>query len=185
MTKITPELIDKHREINIYDHWYEFVYEDFINDMKKQGVVVDNIMFSGFWSQGDGACFEGYVEDVTKLMNMNEYPVVEEFLEEGGQVEFKLTHGGHYYHENSVDIDLYNDNYYDLRFMDTPTEFHQEVVTALDRVLQPEIDEMYNDAVDVLRGHMRQLYRKLDQEYEHLTSDEQVKEALIANDIGE
>jgi len=69
--------------------------------------------------------------------------------------------------------------------LETPTEFHQEVVNALDGILQPEIDKMYSDAVDVLRGHMKQLYSKLEKEYEHLTSDDLVEEAIKANDIGE
>jgi hypothetical protein len=185
MIKITPELLDEHREINVYDQWHEFVYSDFIDDMKKKGVVVENILFSGFWSQGDGACFEGYVDDVSKLLDMSEYPEATKFLAVGGQIEFKVTHSGHYYHEMCTDIDLYNDNYYDLRFMETPTEFHQEVVNALDGILQPEIDKMYSDAVDVLRGHMKQLYSKLEKEYEHLTSDDLVEEAIKANDIGE
>jgi hypothetical protein len=32
---------------------------------------------------------------------------------------------------------------------------------------------------------MRQLYSKLEKEYEHLTSDDLVEEAIKANDIGE
>jgi len=185
MIKIAPELLDEHREINVYDQWYEFVYSDFIDDMKKRGVEVENILFSGFCSQGDGACFEGYVDDVAKLLDMSEYPEATKLLKAGGQIEFKVTHSGHYYHELCTAIDLDNDSYYDLQFMNTPTEFHHEVINALDGVLQLEVDKMYNDAVDVLRGHMRQLYKTLEKEYVHLTSDELVEEAIIANDIGE
>jgi hypothetical protein len=34
---------------------------------------------------------------------------------------------------------------------------------------------------EVFRNHMRQLYRDLEAEYEHLTSDELVWETIVAN----
>lgn len=48
-----------------YD-WWEFVYEQADTAAKHLGIDIDRkgkhtpaIYFSGFWSQGDGACFEG------------------------------------------------------------------------------------------------------------------------------
>ncbi len=38
---------------------------------------------------------------------------------------------------------------------------------------------------DTLKDHMRNLYRKLEQEYDYLTTDEAVRETVIANDLND
>ena len=40
--------------------WWEFIYDDAKNLGKCIGLRIDNIYFSGFYSQGDGCCFSGY-----------------------------------------------------------------------------------------------------------------------------
>src|SRR3546814_8954850 len=62
-----------------YD-WFDFVYEDFERVCAIVGVRLDTVQvrligggtrqepcirFSGFWNQGDGACFEGRSEEHT------------------------------------------------------------------------------------------------------------------------
>lgn len=42
-----------------YD-WYDFIFEDATTVGKCMGIDVENILFTGFNSQGDGACFEGH-----------------------------------------------------------------------------------------------------------------------------
>jgi hypothetical protein len=39
--------------------WSECTIDDAKEIGKLLGMDIDNIYFSGFWSQGDGACFEG------------------------------------------------------------------------------------------------------------------------------
>ena len=71
-----PELSDAakenarswYRELGPHDDWWDAVYEDFERICDILGVRLMGggtrqkpcIWFSGFWSQGDGACFEGY-----------------------------------------------------------------------------------------------------------------------------
>ena len=43
-----------------YDPHYSHIYDEFILEMSEQygaDINVDDIQWSGFWSQGDGACF--------------------------------------------------------------------------------------------------------------------------------
>ena len=43
-----------------YDPHYSHIYDEFILEMSEQygaDISVDDIQWSGFWSQGDGACF--------------------------------------------------------------------------------------------------------------------------------
>ncbi len=78
-----PELSDAakekarswYRELGPHDDWWDAVYEDFERVCEILGIRLKTtpvrlmgggtrakpcIWFSGFWSQGDGACFEGY-----------------------------------------------------------------------------------------------------------------------------
>jgi hypothetical protein len=55
------KIIEKFSDIDTDYEWNEFVLEDFIEKTSKLGFNISNndIQFSGFHSQGDGASFEG------------------------------------------------------------------------------------------------------------------------------
>lgn len=41
------------------DDWFDSVYDGFREDLALLGIEVDEMYFTGFWSQGDGASFSG------------------------------------------------------------------------------------------------------------------------------
>lgn len=52
------------------DYWYEYVYEDFKDELKNEyGFEADDISFSGFWNQGDGASFTGEFVDPIEVVD--------------------------------------------------------------------------------------------------------------------
>ncbi|MFA7254446.1 MAG: hypothetical protein WC107_07930 [Patescibacteria group bacterium] len=51
--------IEDYRQDGFYYEWWDAVYEDARQIGEILGIEIDNIYFSGFSSQGDGACFEG------------------------------------------------------------------------------------------------------------------------------
>ena len=56
--KQKEKIIDKNYDINVSDEfWYEYLHEEFENKLKSLGFYKIEIYFSGFSSQGDGACF--------------------------------------------------------------------------------------------------------------------------------
>ena len=64
-TTYTPQqlaLIDEHRDWNVDggSDWWQPTFEDFVDVAKAFGIAIDfdDIQFSGFWSQGDGASFK-------------------------------------------------------------------------------------------------------------------------------
>lgn len=179
--KPTEKQLEKYREWNVDFDWYENTYEDFTTAMKLKGVSVNEIYFSGFWSQGDGACFDGDVWDITKLVDMNDYPTVTALLAEDGEVSASITQSGHYYHEMCTEHSFESDTFEQVR--DAPTEFHESIIEALDKVLDDEIENLETEVVDTLRESMRTLYKSLQTEYEHRTSDEQVTEAILEFDL--
>ena len=61
-TRRKDQLLEANRDVNVQFDWWTSTYESFVEDCRAIGIEVDpeRIHFSGFWSQGDGACFEGH-----------------------------------------------------------------------------------------------------------------------------
>jgi hypothetical protein len=181
---VTQELIEKYRQINVDHNWWEFLEEDFTARMALKGIEVQQMYFSGFWSQGDGACFAGRLSNPLRFLRKHfpkDYPTARLVIKHGGDVNISCTHSGHYYHENCTSFSIGYDEPNNV--MEQPTEFHEHVVQALTDKMDKEMECFAEQAEQVFKGYMRQLYRELEQEYEHLTSDEAVVETIIANDL--
>lgn len=185
---IAESLIEKHRHINVeHVEWWDSEYECFKQDMAEVGIEVDNIYFSGFWSQGDGACFEGKIDNlqlfIDKHFKPNQYIAIRKLMEHGGSVYLTVKHRGHYYHENSTCFSVDCDNFADT--LDQPTETHEQVATALDMALTQDMIDFESESVAIFKGYMKKLYRDLERDYDHLTSDKAVKETIEANNLQE
>jgi hypothetical protein len=179
-------LIEKYRHINVdHDDWWDYIYGNFKKRMSEQGILVTDMYFSGFCSQGDGACFEGWIENtplfLEKHCKPDEYPMIRKLLACGGTCSIKSEHRGHYSHEYCVWFDVTADELW--RLLPTPTEFHEQVVKTWDSQLEYELPDFENDAKEVFRRYMRELYYELSTEYDYLTSDEIVWEAIQANEL--
>lgn len=162
------------------NHW-EFVFDDAARvadilgiDLRQRPVKLMNgstrydpcIYFSGFWSQGDGACFEGtyrYAKGAAK--KIREYAPQDERLhriaDELQAVQRRnfyrliasMSHHGHM----SVEVEDSEDRYRD-------------------------IGSAEEDIRDLMRSFADWIYRQLEKEYEYQTSDEAVDEAITANE---
>ena len=176
-----------YRETAIDPDWYDFVCADFEAicgilglDLKTRTVRLMGggtrqkpcLYFRGFWSQGDGACFEGvYTHE--------------------RQAPAKIRHHA------PQDIDLHRiadtlqaiqrRNFYRLR-----AEIHHRgfychehcMVISVERD-SPTGQDMTADTEDIVMEALRDLarwfYRQLEREYAFQTSDEAVDEAMTAN----
>lgn len=187
------EILDKHRNYNT-EHldWWDCIYDDFKNDMDAIGIEVQRIYFSGFWSQGDGACFEGRVfswEDFLPSLGHTDPALIT--LANHSHWAFGVEHKGHYYHENCTRFNTClatldcNDALDEEEFAQVFSPYKSEIQTAAWMALiadykREDLEEQFTEA---FKGHMRDLYSRLEIEYDHLTSDESVLEALDANDM--
>ncbi len=178
-------LLEKHRYINTeYDTWWDCVEADFIEDMKKVGIAVDRIYFSGFWSQGDGACFVGSLDNALTYLDhhhQGQYPMIRKLLEHGGIVSAFSYSGHRYYHSRSASISVEADLLDTI--IDCPTDFHLDVVEAWQRELDIEMADFEKDVTEQWRSYMDDLYRNLEKEYDYLTSDEAVWDTIEANEL--
>ena len=179
---------DWYREQGLDHEWYGFVLEDFLEIATILGVAIRNedagksreqdkrgprIFFSGFSSQGDGACFEGtYGHEKGGLRKIREHAPNDEVLHAIArdlhdvqqrnfyQIQGIIRHRGLYCHEYTMNLELerINDTGQDL------TEDAEQVVT------------------EAMRRLARWLYRQLESSYEALTTAEAVDEIIEAND---
>jgi hypothetical protein len=187
-SKVTPEqrsaLVERHRYINVgHDDWYDCVYSGFKEDMKAVGIDVKQMYFSGFCSQGDGACFIGNLDNAQTYLDhhhKDQYPMIRKLIEAGGGVYVSCNHSGRYYHENCTSFWVDSDCLHGV--LPAPTEFHDQIVAQWAKQMANEIDDFEEDVIEQWRSYMQDLYRKLEAEYDHLTSDEVVWETIEANE---
>jgi len=181
---------EEFREGNMDYDWWENTYADVaqcaailgieINtryDKNPKGETVPRgpeILFSGFWSQGDGACFEGtysWAKGCAKAIK--KYAPKDEELHRIGRelssLQRKLNrsavatmrHSGHYYHSGCMSVDVSSD--WDKAQDYVPGGWEDQLTK-------------------LMRDFANWIYRQLETEYDWLNADEQVDEAIMANE---
>ena len=198
--KYSEEFIEKHRHINVDHEWWDAVYEDFNRVCEILGIELDKRepSFSGFWSQGDGASWtgryranglnldtsSGYVAIYDQApAKMREYAPLDETLH---SIADELCLLGRIYHPVYAKIERpYGGNYVHSNTMYvTEWEYYDEEIgfEGVDTEIAHHIEETL---IAQFRALADWLYEQLEDEYDHLTSDEVVIETLEANEIEE
>lgn len=183
--EMKQELLEKYYDINVDHDWWDCVYEDFKTDMLEKGIRVDEINFSGFWSQGDGASFIGIINnpDMAKFMDAHDlssrYPAARYFCQFDEVWVNLYRNSSRYCHENTVSISLHDTtgNPYD----EGGTRW--DIYDTMQTLFDTEYAQLELDCEEILRGYMQDLYRKLGKEYEYLTSEEVVWDTIVANEL--
>lgn len=165
-------VIENLHNINVDFQWWGFCMDDCKEIAALMGIDIENIYFSGFWSQGDGACFEGeynYRKQSVKLikeyapLDMELHAIAEGLQKLQKQCVYQLSatvkHSGHYSHERCTDINVFFGDEYANEDKDYP-----------------------EDLRELLRDFMRWIYSRLESEYEWLTSEESIKETILCNE---
>ncbi len=177
-----------YREGGFDYEWYDAVYEDFQNIAEILGIRFRTrtvrlmgggtrqdpcIWFRGFWSQGDGACYEGVWRHARGAAARLRAHAPQDAVLHGiadrlqaiqrrnfFQLRAEISHHGHYSHEYSMRISVERDS-------------------PVGQDMTPDAEDVVTEA---LRDLARWLYRQLEREYDYLTSDEAVDDSLRAND---
>ena len=180
-----------------YD-WYDYTYEDARTCAELMGIDIatrsenwantstgksgttkrDCIYFSGFSSQGDGACFEGTIRPradavaslATHASNDErlaaiaaELAAIHELTR--GLIVAVVRHSGSYSHEYTMDFDFeYPDEDEDAPLSDAVKDAAEKRLT------------------EACRDFARWIYRTLESEYDYLNSDAAVDESIEANE---
>ena len=133
------------------------------------------VFWSGFYSQGDGACFEGsWRADRVKPGKLKEHaPQDTELHRIAAEFErialaypdasFTVKHSGHYSHQYCTDFDV------DLGIEHEPG-------------LEEKLESSESDLIEAARDFMQWIYGSLEKESNYQNADEQVDKNIMAND---
>ncbi len=103
--EVQRKVLERERSINVEEaYWYEPIIEDWTEELEQRGFENTKILFSGFGSQGDGACFEANVNMAAYLRAHTlaaTYPLLTKYPE---YTQVSLRHRGMYYHERSTHV---------------------------------------------------------------------------------
>jgi ERCC4-type nuclease len=157
--------------------------------MAEKYITMMDISFSGFWSQGDGASFVGYINNNKLFLQTHDltedYPAIVRLLEHGGNFSFSIERTRSIYvHENTVSASVYNADTF-AQILRCKDDLREAILEQWDKDLELEYDRLADETTTIIRGYCRQLYNQLKEEYEYLTSDELVWETILANELDE
>jgi len=200
--------LDNHRYMEVEHHdWWDHLYNSFIERVALKGYTVSykNIHFSGFWSQGDGACFRGRVHKTNeeilallpcdlaakiKLINSKLRLLGEDDRIDDLSCDFTLETSGRYSHSGTMQIDKVYINFGQWTRCSPHTctccPEWPSLCNELESIYELVDNEIYSSVekavLEEARGLADQLYEELEKEHEYLTSDEFIAERLRDSD---
>lgn len=158
-------------DINTNFDWWDSVVDDAKQIGAIMGIEIENIYFSGFSSQGDGACFEGFYRyNKGSRKELKDYAPVDEKLHRIVQnlfdvqrrnfyaLQARIKHSGHYYHKYCTDISVERDDGIEIT------------------------SETEKRVTEILRDFMEWIYRTLEKEHDYLHTREAIEDTIQAND---
>lgn len=177
-----------------WDSTYEYMKEE---GEHKHGFRVDDIRFSGFWSQGDGASWCGAVDLgdwVRKTFNSTdlEHPLTQIFLAllDEGWIESKVLvsfNSSHYCHENTMDFTCINHHY----GVEDGSVLESGILKGADVGDLVKMLDVRDGTLDTLQKRLereckdfaRTIYKELESDYEGQTTEEAIAESYAINEV--
>jgi hypothetical protein len=183
--------------------WWDCAYEDFKEDGKAFGFDVGKMHFSGFYSQGDGACWSGHIDVVAWLRSHTEDSIGreawiqlinEDFTDKNLPIGYS---DGRYYHSGTMSIGYWDSvldgNGDDLTGSDAllikdsifQGMHYRDLMSLImsDDACQYKTMQDLAEAIEVsARDYADELYKQLREEYEYITGEENLIEMCNIND---
>ena len=153
--------------------WYEGTFDSFVEKCKDYGMYVDveDIHFTGFYSQGDGASFTCDNIDTEKLLHTLGIQVSDGLLDYIYKVDIIRT-SDRAYNEQTVQVELFIDE-------DALEEEEEGIIQYIHDIadtLEFKLEELKDDLC-------QQLYNDLELEYDYFHSPEYVAEFAYDNNM--
>jgi hypothetical protein len=177
------------------DDWHVDIYERAREDVRERGFHIEDIRFSGFHSQGDGASWTGVV-DLLEFLEYHlkpEHPkyaqllVLTELIRNLWADKWMniKRHSFYYAHSGTMTSEGFN---HDLDYEDEPIALELGILEGADaKTLIDSIDatwliqEVEEWVLDAAKDYADTIYKQLREEYEHYTSEEYFKELIYIN----
>lgn len=169
------KVLDRHRDINTLDDWWDFVCDDCIEKLESLGYENTDIRFSGFYSQGDGASFTGTV-NVLEWIRVNDkeekYKRISKLINNGvidiNNDKIVRDRWNNYVHENTTTL------YFDTNYQYGVCKNYNNI----EEFLKDLEHDIYKHHVDL----NKEIYRSLEEAHDYLQSDQSVCDTLEVNE---
>lgn len=159
------KVLENLHDISVEDDWFEFEFEEIIESLAKMGFEDAKIFFSGFYSQGDGACFTANL-DIDKVVKYFKLKTKYAHLLKKHDITGCIRAGGHYSHANTMSIDI-----------DAERKDGKEMYTE-----STEQENFKEEILDLARTEADEIYDDLKKSYEYLTSEKSIVEMIEVNE---
>lgn len=172
-------LLEEHRYSEVHAAWWDSTYDWFKEKCNEQGIVVDEVYFSGFYSQGDGACFEGWVHSWATLLPLIKREAwLTTALDESWRLSIRTSQ--RYSHSGTMSTS------FTAELAENPYDEEEELLQhsawgIANPLTQADLDALEEDILRHCRDLADEAYRALEEEYDHLTSDETVVGWILDN----
>jgi hypothetical protein len=192
--------IKNNSEICFYYGWDRNIIEEEQARLEELGFSNVEILYSGFYSQGDGACFTGELDndglikfmcgvDEKGVKLVDKYRAVYDSIcgreEHNIHVNIKITHSGHYYHEYMTSTNDYSELQTGEEMTGDLLKEWQAFMTFFDN----RVYELGNNPLTGSSRHgwlidcNRAIYKALENENDYLGSDESIIEYFENNEV--
>ena len=171
--------LEHYSDINTDYEWWDCTYFHWRDKLEEQGFSNPKIYFSGFWSQGDGACFDADIDFDTQFEQYRNYA-----LSNGtGGIQRAIKN-----HKNWIYDYLYNETRYSIAVINH--QYSHESTRQIESYCYTDtkgmLSEIYSDFEEWLESKRtdlcREIYRDLKQEYGYLSGKECIEETLRVNE---
>ena len=193
--ELSPKAQERAREwwLEGYDFDHEMTFEDVRTQAMGLGINIEHIFFSGFCSQGNGACFQGrwdapdckpdgVIENCPTDDRLHQVALAfKHIIEEWPHAYFEVTQRGRYMHKHSTDfavgMGLHISEIAALKLDgQEPTDLDPDQPSD-----HGECEDTTQFLIETARDFMDWIYHQLEAEYEHQTSEEYVADTLRDN----
>jgi len=171
--KAQEKAIEQMRDINTNHAWYQLIIDNFKSTCTS--FAVEDVFFSGFYSQGDGAMFEYSgvnKEFINSIIDELKIPTWKKaILKKCASVHATGKHAGHYYHKNTCAHSIY------IECAEGANRYPN-----IDNLTNLYADEIESEITCMYAQLCTELYNTLEKEYDYLISDAAIKETIISNE---
>jgi len=190
----------KDNAIHLYgeppDDWYECMHDRFKEEGFAKGFIIDEIQFSGFSSQGDGASWTGRVHLMPFIEHFvthehpefSRYTVLMELLRNDWVDPTMGVSRKSFYYTHSGTMSYDSIRCYASLGEDNGDVIEQGIlqgasVAELDQAIDTErlVCELEEFAIRMAREYADEIYKALKEEYEGYTSEDYFKELIYIN----
>lgn len=175
--------LNNNRDYNVDGDWSSWLLDDWEERLNKMGFDNVKIYFNGFYSQGDGACFEASIDNggMTKFLKakklLNKFKAISKALKNNTlYVNIKIEHKGRYYHEYMTDLIDYTEMQDNTELTGALAKEWEQLITLIDDRVYNKTDLSKNCGAGILIELNRAIYKTLEKENAYLTSDEGLTE---------